>query len=60
MTSVVNLRLSGDADAVAAVTAMLIAAGFDFRLGERTYPNRSGFGVRAYGEIAISISNGRT
>ncbi|WP_280294373.1 hypothetical protein [Nocardia abscessus] len=60
MTSVVNLRLSGDTDAVAAVAAMLTAAGFDLGLRERTYPNRGGFGVRAYGEIAVSISNGRT
>ncbi|WP_063049145.1 hypothetical protein [Nocardia arthritidis] len=57
MTSVVHVRLSGDADAVAAVTAMLTAAGFDIRLGERTYPNRSGSGVRAYGEIAVSIGS---
>ncbi|WP_063025271.1 hypothetical protein [Nocardia niwae] len=60
MTSVVNVRLSGDADAVAAVTAMLTAAGFDLRLGERTYPNRGGFGIGAYGEIATSIKNGGT
>ncbi|UAK32500.1 hypothetical protein K8O92_00130 [Nocardia asteroides] len=60
MTSVVNVRLSGDADAVAAVTAMLTAAGFDLRLGDRMYPNRSGFGVRAYGEIAVRIRNGGT
>ncbi|WP_280244396.1 hypothetical protein [Nocardia abscessus] len=60
MNSVVNLRLSGDADAVAAVAAMLTAAGFDIRLGERAYPNRSGFGIRAYGEIAVSIRNGGT
>ncbi|WP_280252963.1 hypothetical protein [Nocardia abscessus] len=60
MISVVNVRLSGDADAVAAVTVMLTAAGFDIRLSERTYPNRSGFGVRAYGEIAVSIRNGGT
>ncbi|MEU1546796.1 hypothetical protein [Nocardia sp. NPDC005745] len=57
MTSVVNVRLSGDADAVAAVTAMLTAAGFDIRLGERTYL-RGGFGVRADGEIAARIRNG--
>ncbi len=55
---VVNVRLLGDANAVAAVTAMLTAAGFDLRLGERTYPNRGGFGVRAYGEIAVSLRDG--
>ncbi|MEV6322444.1 hypothetical protein AB0M45_14800 [Nocardia sp. NPDC051787] len=60
MTSVVSVRLSGDADAVAAVTGMLTAAGFEIRLGERTYTNRRGFGVRAYGEIAVSIGNGGT
>ncbi|MGW4716739.1 hypothetical protein [Nocardia sp. NPDC004260] len=54
MTSVVNLRLSGDADAVAAVAAMLTAAGFDIRLGERIYTNRNSLGVRAYGEIAVA------
>ncbi|MBF6299512.1 hypothetical protein IU459_18475 [Nocardia amamiensis] len=63
MTSVVNLRLSGDADAVAAVAAMLTAAGFDPRLGERIYPDRNSFGVRAYGEIAVAdavpVSRGR-
>ncbi|MGK8525156.1 hypothetical protein ACRS6B_28105 [Nocardia asteroides] len=63
MTSMVNLRLSGDADAIAAVTAMLTAAGLDIRLGERTYPNRNSFGVRAYGEIAVAdavpVSRGR-
>ncbi|MBF6467021.1 hypothetical protein IU427_17800 [Nocardia beijingensis] len=60
MTSVVYVRLSGEADAVAAVTAMLTAAGFDIRLGEHTYPYRGGSGVRAYGEIAVGISNGGT
>ncbi|MEU5760385.1 hypothetical protein [Nocardia sp. NPDC047648] len=63
MTSVVNVRLSGSADAVAAVTAMLTAAGFDARFGERIYPNRNSFGVRAYGEIAVAdavpVSRGR-
>ncbi|WP_067478761.1 hypothetical protein [Nocardia amamiensis] len=54
MTSVVNIRLSGDADAIAAVTAMLTACGFDARFRERTYPNRNGFGVRVYGEIAVA------
>ncbi|WP_280253824.1 hypothetical protein [Nocardia abscessus] len=58
MMRVVNVRLLGDANAVAAVTAMLTAAGFDLRLGERTYPNRGGFGVRAYGEIAVSLRDG--
>ncbi|WP_280373742.1 hypothetical protein [Nocardia abscessus] len=60
MISVVNVRLSGDADAVAAVTAMLTAAGFDIRLSERTYPNRGGVAVRAYGEIALRIRKGGT
>ncbi|MEU2030724.1 hypothetical protein [Nocardia amamiensis] len=46
MTSVVNVRLSGDADAVAAVAAMVTAAGFAARFGERIYPNRNSFGVR--------------
>ncbi|WP_159851110.1 hypothetical protein [Nocardia sp. CY41] len=58
MTGVVNIRLSGAA--VASVTAMLTAAGLDIQLGECTYPNRSGFGVRAYGEIAVSLRNGGT
>ncbi|MET9025631.1 hypothetical protein ABZW96_08390 [Nocardia sp. NPDC004168] len=53
MTSMVNIRLSGDADAIAAVTAMLTATGLDTRFGERAYPNRNGFGVRVYGEIAV-------
>ncbi|WP_329406002.1 hypothetical protein OG563_30550 [Nocardia vinacea] len=55
MTSVVKIRMTGDADAITAVQAMLTAAGFDIRFGERTYPNRNGFGVRAYGEIAAAI-----
>ncbi|WP_040776069.1 hypothetical protein [Nocardia pneumoniae] len=58
MTSVIKLRMTGDADAIAAVQVMLAAAGFDIWFGDRTYPNRSGFGVRAYGEIAVSIRNG--
>ncbi|MEV0294229.1 hypothetical protein [Nocardia sp. NPDC050710] len=54
MTSTVKIRLSGDPVAVEAVQAMLTAAGFNTRFGDRNYPNRNSFGVRAYGEIAVA------
>ncbi|MEV6388892.1 hypothetical protein [Nocardia xishanensis] len=55
MTAIVKVRLSGDADAISALQAILTATGLEIRFGDRTYPNRGGFGIRAYGEIAIVI-----
>ncbi|WP_280186767.1 MULTISPECIES: hypothetical protein [Nocardia] len=47
---VVRLRLSGEPEEVTAVLATLAAAGVEVAWDGRTYPNRSGFGVRAYAE----------
>ncbi|WP_280471839.1 hypothetical protein [Nocardia cyriacigeorgica] len=60
MTAIVKMRLSGEQDAITILAEMLTAAGFDIRLADRTYPNRSGFGVRAYGEIAVGVNQNRS
>lgn len=46
----VKMRLSGDPDDIAEVLAALEGV-MELAMDGRTYPNRGGFGVRAYAEV---------
>ncbi|WP_225732250.1 MULTISPECIES: hypothetical protein [unclassified Nocardia] len=61
MNGVVRLRLCGDLGDITAVLAVLVGTeGLLIDVGDLTYPNRGGNGVRVYAELAVpAVKEGR-